>query len=143
MLPPSPAPPHPAWPAYGHGDVPGHVHVGLEAVHPHLGRSQGIALGVVVDVVVVGLLGALDVGHAGAGQHLHAAAALPHLRGTRGPWVVAPPLPTATGGRGHQPSLPASPVHHPQDRSSLPSARRPGHLSYSRGGGQPEAKALG
>ena len=59
--------------------------MGLEAVHPHLGRSQGVALGIVVDVVVVGLPGALDVGHAGAGQHLHAAAALPHLRAPEGP----------------------------------------------------------
>lgn len=66
-----------------HGDVPGHVDVGFVLVHPHLGGSQRVPLGVVVDVVVVGLLGALDVGHSGAGQHLHAASALPHLHTPR------------------------------------------------------------
>lgn len=75
---PSPAPP----PTYGHGDVPGHVHVGLEAVHPHLSRPQSVALGVVVNVVVIGFPGALDVRHTGARQDLHAAATLPHLRGS-------------------------------------------------------------
>ena len=105
---PSPSPRGP--PAYAHGDVPGHVHVGLEAVHPHLGRPQGIALRVVVDVVVVGLLGTLDVGHAGAGQNLHAAAALPHLWGPGPGWQ--PPGPRAP------PCLPASPSRRPRDRPS-------------------------
>lgn len=93
-----PAPPLPGL-AYGHGNIPGHVHVGLEAVHPHLGRPQGVALGVVIDVIVVGLLGAFDVCHTGAGQHLHAAPALPHLPGT-----VAP-----LGG----PLRPSTPTLHP------------------------------
>lgn len=64
---------------YCHGDVPGHVNVWLEVVHPDLGGAQGVALCIVIDVVVVGLLGALDVRHAWAGQHLHAPPALPHL----------------------------------------------------------------
>lgn len=53
--------------------------MGFVLVHPNLGGAQGISLGVVIDVVVVGLLGALDVRHPGAGQDLHAAATLPHL----------------------------------------------------------------
>lgn len=65
--------------AYVHGNVPGHVDVGFVFIHPDLGGSQGISLGVVVDVVVVGLLGALDVSHSGAREDLHAAATLPHL----------------------------------------------------------------
>lgn len=65
--------------SYVHGDVPGHVDVGFVLVHPNLGGAQGIPLGVVIDVVVVGLLGALDVRHPGAGEDLHAAATLPHL----------------------------------------------------------------
>lgn len=65
--------------SYVHGDVPGHVDVGFVLVHPNLGGAQGISLGVVIDVVVVGLLGALDVCHPGAGEDLHAAATLPHL----------------------------------------------------------------
>lgn len=63
-----------------HGDVPGHVDVGLVFVHPHLGSPQSVALGVVIYVVVVGLLGALNVGHSGTGQDLHTAPTLPHLR---------------------------------------------------------------
>lgn len=66
--------------AYVHGDVPGHVDVGFVFIHPDLGGSQGISLGVVVDVVVVGLLGALDVSHSGTRQDFHAAATLPYLR---------------------------------------------------------------
>lgn len=56
--------------------------MGFVFIHPHLRRSQGVAFGVVVDVVVVGLLGALDVGDPGARQDLHAPPALPHLDGT-------------------------------------------------------------
>lgn len=41
--------------------------MGLEAVHPDLGSPEGIALGIVIDVIVVGFPSALDVGHAGAG----------------------------------------------------------------------------
>lgn len=95
---PSPAPP----PTYGHGDVPGHVHVGLEAVHPHLSRPQSVALGVVVNVVVVGFPGALDVRHTGARQDLHAAATLPHLRGSprgarRSCWATRTRTPSPPG----------------------------------------------
>lgn len=53
--------------------------MGFVLVHPNLGGAQGISLGVVINVVVVGLLGALDVRHPGAGEDLHAAATLPHL----------------------------------------------------------------
>lgn len=71
---------HPTqYPPYCHGDIPRHVHMGLEVIHPHLGSPQRITLGVVVNVVVIWLLGTLNVGHTGAGQHLHAAATLPHL----------------------------------------------------------------
>lgn len=66
--------------AYVHGDVPGHVDMGLKLIHPDFSGSQGVPLGVVVDVVVVGLLGAFDVSDSGTGQDLHAAPALPHLR---------------------------------------------------------------
>lgn len=65
---------------YVHGDVPGHVDMGLKLIHPDFSGSQGVPLGVVVDVVVVGLLGAFDVSDSGTGQDLHAAPALPHLR---------------------------------------------------------------
>lgn len=66
-------------PPYRHRDIPRHVHVGLEIIHPHLRSSQRVTLGIVVNVVVVWLLGPLNVGHAGAGEYLHAAATLPHL----------------------------------------------------------------
>ena len=46
-----------------HGNVPGHVHMGFVLIHPDLGSAQGVALGIVIDVVVVWLLGAFDVGH--------------------------------------------------------------------------------
>lgn len=52
----------------------------LVVVHPDLGHAQRVALGVEADVVVVGLLLALDVRHPGAGQHLHAAPTQPHLQ---------------------------------------------------------------
>lgn len=65
--------------SYVHGDVPGHVDVGFVLVHPNLGGAQSVSLGVVIDVVVVGLLGALDVRHPGTGEDLHAATTLPHL----------------------------------------------------------------
>lgn len=135
---PSPAPP----PTYGHGDVPGHVHVGLEAVHPHLSRPQSVALGVVVDVVVVGFPGALDVRHAGARQDLHAAATLPHLRGSprgarRSCWATrqAPP-PGAPRSRWATRARPPPP-------GALPPTvrRRLGHLrarAQAGGRGAPE-----
>lgn len=63
--------------------------MGLEVIHPHLGSPQRIALGVVVDVIVVWLLGALDVGHTGAREHLHAAATLPHLGRDDWTWLDA------------------------------------------------------
>lgn len=53
--------------------------MGFVFVHPHLSSPQGIAFSVVIYVIVVGLLGALDVGHSGTGEYLHAAATLPHL----------------------------------------------------------------
>lgn len=65
---------------YLQGQVPGDVDVPLVVVHPDLGHAQRVALGVEADVVVVGLLLALDVGHPGAGQHLHAAPTQPHLQ---------------------------------------------------------------
>ena len=70
------------WP-YLQRQVPRDVDVRFVVVHPHLGHPQGVALGVETDVVVVGLLLALDVSHPGAGQDLHAAAAQPHLQGNR------------------------------------------------------------
>lgn len=54
--------------------------MGLVVIHPHLGHSQGVTFGVETNVVVVGLLLAFDVGHPGAGQDFHAAAAQPHLQ---------------------------------------------------------------
>lgn len=65
--------------SYVHGNIPGHVDVGLVFIHPHLSGSQGVAFGIIVYVVVVGLLGALDVGHSGAWQDFHAPSTLPHL----------------------------------------------------------------
>lgn len=65
--------------AHVHGNVPGHVDVGFVFVHPDLGGSQGVPLGVVIYVVVVGLLGAFDVSHSGTWEDFHTAAALPHL----------------------------------------------------------------
>lgn len=62
-------------------DVPGHVDVTLVAVHPHLGHPQGVAAHVGRQVLRVRFVGALDVGDPGAGQDLHAAAALPDLSG--------------------------------------------------------------
>lgn len=64
---------------YVHGNVPGHVDVGFVFIHPDLGGPQGIAFGVVIYVIVVGLLGALDVSHSGAREDFHTAATLPHL----------------------------------------------------------------
>lgn len=69
--------------------------MGFVLVHPDLGGAQGIPLGVVIDVVVVGLLGALDVRHPGAGEDLHAAATLPHLD-KRGNGTQKEPLLTAS-----------------------------------------------
>ena len=68
---------------YVHGDVPGHVDVRFVFIHPHLGGPQCVALGVVIYVVVVGLLGSLDVSHSGAGKDLHTASTLPHLQEQR------------------------------------------------------------
>lgn len=64
---------------YVHGNVPGHIDVGLVLIHPDLGGSQGVALGIVIYVIVVGLLGALDVSHSGTWEDLHTTAALPYL----------------------------------------------------------------
>lgn len=64
---------------YIHGNVPGHVDVGFVFVHPNLSGSQGIALGVVIYVIVVGFFGALDMGHSGAREDFHAPTTLPHL----------------------------------------------------------------
>lgn len=65
--------------------------MGLVVIHPHLSHSQRVALSVETDVVVVGLLLALDVSHPGAGQDLHAATAEPHLQQNQ------TPLPSAQG----------------------------------------------
>lgn len=65
--------------SYIDGNVPGHVDVGFVFIHPHLGGPQSIAFGIVIDVVVVGFLGALDVGNSGTRQDLHAPSTLPHL----------------------------------------------------------------
>ncbi|KAG9339635.1 hypothetical protein JZ751_023526 [Albula glossodonta] len=62
-----------------HGDVPGHVDMRFVLVHPDLSRPQGVPLGIVVDVIVVGLLRPLDVCHSSARENLHAAPTLPHL----------------------------------------------------------------
>lgn len=64
---------------YVHRDVPSHVDVGFVFIHPHLSSSQSIALCVVIDVIVVGLLGALDVGYPGTWQDFHTPSTLPHL----------------------------------------------------------------
>lgn len=66
--------------AHLHGDVPGQVDVGLVLVHPDLGHPQGVAPRVESDVIVVRFLRPCYVSHPGAGQHLHAAAAHPHLQ---------------------------------------------------------------
>lgn len=71
--------PPPQPPAHLHGDVPGQVDVGLVLVHPDLGHAQSVAPRVEGYVAVVGLLHPRNVSHPGAGQHLHAAAAQPHL----------------------------------------------------------------
>lgn len=66
--------------AHLHGDVPGQVDVGLVLVHPDLGHTQSVAPRVEGYVAVVGLLHPRNVSHPRAGQHLHAAAAQPHLQ---------------------------------------------------------------
>lgn len=68
---------------YIHGNVPGHVDVGLVFIHPHLSSTQGVAFGVVIYVIVVGLLGALDVSHSGTWEDFHTPTALPHLDSSR------------------------------------------------------------
>lgn len=52
---------------YCHGDVPCHVNVRLEVIHPDLSSPQGVALCIVIDVVVVGFLCAFDVRHTRTG----------------------------------------------------------------------------
>lgn len=64
---------------YIHGNVPGHIDVGFVFIHPHLRGPQGIALSVVIYIIVVGLLGALDVGHSGTWKDFHTPPTLPHL----------------------------------------------------------------
>lgn len=64
---------------YVHGNVPGHVDMGFVFIHPDLGGSQGIALGIVIYVIVVGLLGALNVSHPSTREDFHTATALPYL----------------------------------------------------------------
>lgn len=70
------------WKTYVHGNVPGHVDVRFVFIHPHLCSPQGIALSVVINVIVIGLLGALNVSHSGTWQDFHTSATLPYL-GTR------------------------------------------------------------
>lgn len=60
-------------------NIPGHVDVALVLVHPDLSHPQSVTPHVGRQVLRVGFVGALNVGNPGAGQHLHAAAALPHL----------------------------------------------------------------
>lgn len=67
-----------------HGDVPGQVDVGFVLVHPDLGHPQSVAPRVEGYVVVVRFLRPCYVSHPGAGQHLHAAAAHPHLQDSEG-----------------------------------------------------------
>lgn len=64
---------------YVHGDVPSHVDVGFVFIHPHLSGSQGISFCVVIYVIVVGFLGALDMGYSGTWQDFHTPSTLPHL----------------------------------------------------------------
>lgn len=64
---------------YVYGDVPGHVDVRFVFIHPHLSGPQGITLGIVIDVIVVGLLSAFDVGDSSTGENLHTPTTLPHL----------------------------------------------------------------
>lgn len=73
-------------PSYVHGNIPGHVDMGFVFIHPHLSGSQGVAFGIIVYVVVVGLLGALDVGHSGTWQDFHAPSTLPHLNSKKKSW---------------------------------------------------------
>lgn len=68
---------------YVHGNVPGHVHVGLVFIHPDLSGPQGIAFSIVIYVIVVGLLGALDVSHSGTWEDFHTPATLPNLDSSR------------------------------------------------------------
>lgn len=65
--------------AHLHGDVPGHVDVTFELIHPNLGHSQGVSPHVRSQVLGVGLVRSLYVSDSSAGQDLHAAATLPHL----------------------------------------------------------------
>lgn len=64
---------------YLHGDVPGHVDVTFELVHPNLGHSESVPPHVRSQVLGVGLVCALYVSDPSAGQDLHAASTLPHL----------------------------------------------------------------
>lgn len=66
-------------PTHLHGNVPGHVDVAFELIHPNLRHPEGVASDVRGEVLGVRFMGALDVGDASAGQDLDAAAALPHL----------------------------------------------------------------
>lgn len=72
--------------SYVHGNVPGHVDVGFVFIHPDFSGSQCIAFGVIVNIIVVGLLGALNVGHSGTWQDLHAPSTLPHLDNRKKRW---------------------------------------------------------
>ena len=64
-------------------NVPGHVDVILVLVHPDLSHPQSVTAHVGGQVLCVGLVGTLDVCNPGAGQHLNASAALPHLCRTK------------------------------------------------------------
>ncbi len=63
-----------------HGDIPGHVDVGLILIHPNFCCPQRVPLGIVVNVVVVWFLCAFDVSYSSTREHLHTAATLPHLQ---------------------------------------------------------------
>lgn len=63
------------------GNVPGHVDMALELIHPDLGHAQRVPAHMGGQVLRVGLVCSLNVGNPGAGQHLHAPSTLPHLPG--------------------------------------------------------------
>lgn len=62
-----------------HGNVPGHVDVAFELIHPDLGHSEGVPSDMRGEVLGVRFMGSLYVCDASAGQDLDAAATLPHL----------------------------------------------------------------
>lgn len=62
-----------------HGNIPSHVDVTFELVHPNLCDPEGVSPHMRRQVLGVGFVSPLNVGDASAGQDLHAPSTLPHL----------------------------------------------------------------